>query len=108
MQDKLTHLPSRTNLLGKNPSKEIIDEYSSELQVDANTPPAYITQAGDDTTVDVDNSIVYYEALRHHKVAAELHLYPHGGHGFVLFEKTEDWMAPIFKWMRNSGWINAR
>jgi len=106
MQDSLTHLGSRTNLLGKNPSKEVIDEFSNELHVDANTPPAYITQAGDDKTVDVDNSIVYYEALRHHKVAAELHLYPHGGHGFVLFEKTEDWMAPIFKWMRNSKWIS--
>ncbi len=108
MQDSLTHLDSRTNLLGKQTSKEVIDEFSNELQVDEDTPPAYITQAGDDKVVDVDNSITYYEALRHHKVAAELHLYPHGGHGFVLFEKTEDWMAPIFEWMRNSGWIGDR
>ena len=106
MQDGLTHLGSRTNLLGDNPSKKLIDEFSNELHVDVNTPPAYITQAGDDKTVDVDNSIVYYEALRHHNVAAELHLYPHGGHGFVLRQKTEDWMAPIFKWMKNSKWIN--
>jgi acetyl esterase/lipase len=106
MQDSLTHLGSRINLLGKDPSKKIKDEFSSELHVDTNTPPAYITQAGDDKTVDVDNSIVYYEALRHHNVAAELHLYPHGGHGFVLRLKTEDWMAPIFKWMKNSKWIN--
>ena len=106
MQDSLTHLGSRTNLLGQNPSKKTIDEFSNELHVDENTPPAYITQAGDDKTVDVDNSIVYYEALRHHNVPAELHLYPHGGHGFVLFQKTEDWMEPIFKWMKNSKWIN--
>ncbi len=106
MEDSLTHLGSRTNLLGDNPSQKLKDEFSNELQVNANTPPAYITQAGDDKTVDVDNSIVYYEALRHHSVAAELHLYPHGGHGFVLRLKTEDWMAPIFKWMRNSNLIN--
>ena len=105
MQDSLTHMGSRTNLLGSNPSKKIIDEFSNELHVDENTPPAYITQAGDDKTVDVDNSIVYYEALRHHNVAAELHLYPHGGHGFVLRLKTEDWMECIFKWMKNSKWI---
>jgi acetyl esterase/lipase len=105
MQDSLTHLGSRTELLGKDPSKKLIDEYSSELQVDSNTPPAYITQAGDDKVVTVDNSIVYYEALRHHNVAAELHLYPNGNHGFVLRLKTEDWMEPIFKWMRNSKWI---
>ena len=106
MQDSLTHLGSRTNLLGKDPSKEVIDEFSNELHVDEDTPPAYITQAGDDQTVDVDNSIVFYEALRHHKVDAELHLYPRGGHGFVLFQKTEDWMMPIFKWMKNSKWIS--
>ena len=106
MQDSLTHLDSRTNLLGEHPSKEIIDEFSNDLHVDANTPPAYITHAGDDKLVDVDNSIVFYEKLRHHEVAAELHIYPKGGHGFVLFQQIEDWMMPIIKWMKNSKYIN--
>jgi acetyl esterase/lipase len=106
MQDSLTHIGSRTNLLGKNPSKEIIDEFSNELQVDKSTPPAYITQAADDKVVDVDNSIVYWEALRHHDVPAELHIYPKGNHGFVLHLPTEEWMATIFKWMKNSKWID--
>ena len=108
MQDSLTHQGSRTNLLGEHPSKEIIDEYSNELQVDENTPPAYITQAGDDKVVDVDNSIVYWEALRHHDVPAELHIYPKGNHGFVLRQPTEEWMELIFKWMRNSKWIQNK
>jgi acetyl esterase/lipase len=102
MQDSLTHPDSRTKLLGKNPSKEIIDEFSNELQVDKYTPPAYITQAADDQVVDVDNSIVYFEALRHHNVPVEMHIYPKGNHGFVLRQPTEDWMMPIFKWMKNS------
>ena len=106
MEDNLTHLGSRTELLGKDPSKEIKDEYSNELHVDANTPPAYITQAADDKVVDVDNSIVYWEALRHHNVSAELHIYPKGNHGFVLRLPTEEWMSTIFKWMKNSKWIN--
>jgi acetyl esterase/lipase len=105
MQDSLTHLQTRTDLLGMNPSKKLIDEYSNELHVDSNTPPTWITQAEDDKLVTVDNSIIFYEALRHHGVPAELHLYPHGGHGFVLFEKTSDWMQPLFEWMRKSGWI---
>jgi acetyl esterase/lipase len=92
--------------LGINPSKEIINEFSNELQVDENTPPAYITHAGDDKAVDVDNSIIYYEKLRHHNVSAELHIYPKGNHGFVLFQPTEEWMKPIFKWMKSSKWIN--
>ena len=108
MQDSLTHMGSRTNLLGDNPSKKIIDEFSNELQVDENTPPAYITQAADDKVVDVDNSIVYFEALRHHNVPVEMHIYPKGNHGFVLALNTEDWMAPIFKWMKNSKWITQK
>jgi acetyl esterase/lipase len=105
MQDSLTHLDSRTNLLGKNPSKLLIDEYSNELQVNANTPPTYLTHAGDDKAVDIDNSIGFYEKLRHQNVPAELHLYPKGGHGFVLSQKPEDWMMPLFKWMKSTKMI---
>ncbi|GAA5522151.1 alpha/beta hydrolase [Aliifodinibius salicampi] len=105
MQDSLTHGGSRNNLLGGAPPQELTDEYSNELQVAPNSPPAYITHAGDDELVVVDNSIDYYESLQHHKVPAELHLYPRGGHGFVLAEPTGEWMAPIFKWMTNSEWM---
>ena len=104
MQDSLTHLDSRKQLLGNNPSKEIIDEFSNELQVDENTPPAYITHAGDDKLVDVDNSILYFEQLRHRKVAAELHVYQKGGHGFIF--RHQGWIEPLFKWMKDSKWIN--
>jgi acetyl esterase/lipase len=103
MQDSLTHLDSRTKLLGKNLSKEIIDEFSNELHVDENTPPAYITHAGDDNLVDVDNSIVYFEKLRHHKVAVEMLIYPEGGHGFIFRHKG--WIEPLLIWMKDSKWI---
>ena len=106
MQDNLTHADSRTNLLGENPSKEIIDLYSNEMQVSENTPPTYITHSADDRLVDVDNSISFFEALRHHNVPVEMHIYPRGGHGFVLRQKPDEWMAPLFLWMRNSGFIS--
>jgi acetyl esterase/lipase len=103
MQDKLTHLDSRTKLLGINPSKEVIDQFSNEMQVGDNTPPAYITHAADDKLVDVDNSIDYFEKLRHHNVAVEMHIYPKGGHGFIFGHKG--WMDPLLEWMKNSKWI---
>ncbi|QMU31432.1 alpha/beta hydrolase [Adhaeribacter radiodurans] len=87
MQDGLTHGDSRSNLLGKNPTKEAIDLFSNELQVTANTPPAYITHAADDKLVDVDNSIAYFQKLRHLGVAVEMHVYPKGGHGFIFGQK---------------------
>jgi len=104
MQDKLTHLDSRTKLLGINPSKADIDQFSNESQVDDNTPPAYITHAADDKLVDVDNSIDYFEKLRHHNVAVEMDIYPKGGHGFIFGHKG--WMEPLFNWMKDSKWIN--
>ena len=106
MQDSLTHVDSRKNLLGITPSTATIDLFSNELQVDKNTPPTYITHASDDKVVDVDNSIFFYEQLRHHNVAAELHIYQKGGHGFVFQPQAEGWMNLLFKWMKNSKWIN--
>lgn len=105
MQDALTHPDSRNNLLGKHPSIAMIDGYSNELQVTPQTPPAYITHAGDDKLVDVDNSIRYYEALRRQPVAAEMHLYPAGGHGFIFRHKG--WMEPLFEWMRKAKLITT-
>ena len=104
MQDSLTHPDSRRKLLGNNPSKAIVDEFSNELQVNDNTPPAYITHATDDKLVDVDNSIGYFEKLRHHNVAVEMHIFQKGGHGFIFGHKG--WMGPLLKWMEDSKLIN--
>ncbi|GAB3280118.1 alpha/beta hydrolase [Larkinella harenae] len=104
MQDSLTHRDSRQNLLGKNPSKALIDLYSNERQITKNTPPAYLTHAADDKLVDVDNSIAYFERLRHQNIDVEMHIYPKGGHGFIFRQKG--WMDPLFDWMKRNNWIN--
>jgi acetyl esterase/lipase len=103
MQDSLTHADSRRKLLGTKPTKEQVDLYSNELQVDKNTPPAYITHAADDVTVDVDNSIFYFEHLRHNKVPVEMHIYPRGGHGFIF--RQRNWIEPLLQWMKANKWV---
>jgi len=103
MKDGLTHGGSRTNLFGKTPSEEQIALFSNELQVNANTPPTWITHTGDDTVVPVENSIRFYQELIRNKVPAEMHLYPAGNHGFVLKLPTDEWMKPLFDWMQKSG-----
>ncbi|HEU4903455.1 MAG TPA: alpha/beta hydrolase [Flavisolibacter sp.] len=84
IQDSVTLRGSRNNLLGKFPLKALTDQYSNELQVTTNSPMVYITHAADNKTVDVDNSIAYFESLRHHNVAVERHIFPKGGHGFIF------------------------
>jgi acetyl esterase/lipase len=108
LTDKLTHTSSRRALLGNNPSAEKINFLSAEMQVTANTPPTWLTQTTDDKIVDVENSIVFYEALKAHNIQAEMHIYPKGDHGFVLHLPTEQWMHPLFEWMKANNWIKQR
>jgi acetyl esterase/lipase len=66
---------------------------NSEIHVTDKTPPSFIVQAEDDT-VHVENSTVYFLALKNAKVPAEMHLYAQGGHGYGL-RRTE---LPVTAW----------
>jgi dipeptidyl aminopeptidase/acylaminoacyl peptidase len=74
--------------------------FSNDEQVTDSTPPTYITHTQDDKVVDVENSILFYEALKRHHVLSEMHLYPKGDHGFVLNIPTAEWMEPLLVWIR--------
>lgn len=54
-----------------------------EIHVTSQTPTSFLIQAEDDP-VHVENSLVYYQALKNAKVPAEMHLYAKGGHGYGL------------------------
>jgi len=97
-----THGGSRGALLGKDPPDELVQSYSNELQVTAETPPTFLVHAGDDPAVPVKNSLLFYEALVAHKVPAELHIYPQGGHGFSLAlgkGRLQDWTQVCARWL---------
>ncbi len=106
MKDELTHKGSRDNLLGAPASEEQIMQFSNELHVNTNTPPTWMTHTGDDTVVTVENSIRFYQELVRNKVPVEMHLYPSGNHGFVLGLPKDEWMQPLFNWMKKSDIIN--
>ena len=105
--DSLRHVGSRDNLLGKTPTAEQVRQYSNELQVTAQTPPTFLVHAQDDKTVPVNNSIVFYQACLRHGVPAEMHLYPKGGHGFGLNNKTTKdlWTDRLHNWLDANGWL---
>jgi acetyl esterase/lipase len=66
---------------------------NADIHPTAQTPPTFLVQAEDDT-VHVENSIVYFLALKNAKVPAELHIYSQGGHGYGL-RRTE---LPVTTW----------
>ena len=56
---------------------------NADIHPTEQTPPSFIVQAEDDP-VHVENSTVYFLALKNAKVPAEMHLYAQGGHGYGL------------------------
>ncbi len=97
----ITHKGSRNNLVGANAVPEKIALFSNELQVNGNTAPSFLVHAGDDAAVPVENSIRFYQACIKNKVPAEMHLYPRGGHGFGMYNKTttDNWMERLANWL---------
>ena len=102
MDKSIAHVGSRNNLIGLQPSDELINMYSNEFQVSAQTPPTFIVHATDDNSVPVENSLLYYQSLKNNKVATEMHIFPTGGHGFGLGlgkGALENWPNLLFDWL---------
>lgn len=82
---KFAHMGSFEALLGENSNdSEKRKKQSLEFQVTEDTPPTFLWHTVTDDTVPVENSMLFFEALRKHRVPVELHLYPSGGHGLSL------------------------
>jgi len=97
-----SHAGSHKTLLGEDADGELVRHFSNELQVTEETPPAILIHSGDDKVVPVENSIVYYEALLENQIAAELHIYPYGGHGFSLAigqGHLSTWPNRVIEWI---------
>lgn len=106
MREDITHMGSRINLLGKNPSLEQVKHFSNELQVTGETPPAFLAHSMDDGAVPVENSMEYALALKKYKIPCELHIYEKGGHGYGLGKSgsTEsEWSEACRKWLKARG-----
>jgi acetyl esterase/lipase len=104
MDDAITHQGSKTNLLGENPSGELVKEYSNELQVKENTPSTFLVHCQDDKAVSVQNSFRFYNALMDQNIPSEMHIFPKGGHGFGFgYGKGQisSWIDLCFNWMQN-------
>lgn len=90
------HLATDNDVLNKN------------VTVSPDTPPTFLLQAEDDYVDGVNQSLVYYMALKNADVPVEMHLYAHGGHAFGL-RKTplpiSDWPHLVDVWMQTIGMV---
>ena len=103
--DSICHKGSRENLLGKTLKEKQIRFFSNELHVTPLTPPAFITQAEDDSVVPVANSLCFYEALKNNNIPVSLHIYSKGNHGYSKEPPFEEWFGRCIYWMKTSGYL---
>ena len=107
---EFAHQGSRRNLLGENPDPKLVESLSNETQVTARTPPTFLFHTTTDATVPVENSVMFYAALRKAGVPAELHIYERGPHGVGLAQTDEalsTWPARLADWLRVRGLLNS-
>lgn len=98
------HSGSEKNLLGENVDASHEKHFSNELQVTADTPPSLLVHATDDKAVPVENSLLFFQALKDNNVPGTMHIYPKGGHGFSLARKDfhlRGWTERLFEWMES-------
>ena len=108
MKEPMTHGGSKRNLLGPNPSPELVESLSNETQVKPETPPTFIAQTDADVAVPAENSLLFTLALRRSKVPVELHLFEKGQHGLGLGRDGlpfSEWPQLCARWLDAQGFL---
>lgn len=127
LADSLTHYQSRLRLIGEEPipdeifqlmvtdskkaekmmaeipvPQDKILEFSNELHVSSETPPTFIDHANDDTTVSIQNSILFIAALQQNEVDVDCFFYANGGHGYLAdnLNKKVEWIDSCIEWIK--------
>lgn len=107
MRPDLTHAGSHNALIGPSADAAMIDHYSVERRVGADTPPIFLVHSADDKTVPVQNSLLMYQAMLAAKRGAAMHLFETGGHGFGInlppSEPAHDWPDLLFRFAAAHG-----
>lgn len=96
-----THGGSRKNLLGDNPTPDMVKLFSNEKQVTAETPPIFLAHAVDDKPVPIKNSQDLYAALQAKKIPSKLLELPSGGHGLNGYKGPmwDAWQKQSMEWL---------
>ena len=104
------HMGSRKNLLGPEPTEELLDLMSTEKQVNKQTPPTILIHSKDDKGVPIGNSELFLAALKKNGIESKLLVYEKGGHGYGLGRKDTDsmaWPDECIKWFKQIGVIGS-
>lgn len=82
------------------------DEVAPGLRIPAKTPPIFLAHGGADLISDPAHSVVFYMALKHAGIPAELHIYAGAAHDFGVRPSDQPcstWTRSCADWMRHQG-----
>lgn len=99
---------SRRSILGEHPTIAESTAFSVERRVNDRTPPTFVTQAADDPISPVENSLLMFAALRAVRVAAELHVFQSGRHGWGMGHPGTEphaWPVLFVTWAAHNGFL---
>jgi acetyl esterase/lipase len=94
-----SHYGSKRQLLGDNPSPELVADLSNELQVRKDTPPCFVWHTWEDNVVKVENALQFALALQKAGVPYDLHVYQKGAHGIAVLN-PHPWTNDCIYWLR--------
>jgi acetyl esterase/lipase len=89
-------------------NKDVLAPY---IRIPKETPPVFLVHASDDPVAGAENSIVIYLDLKRANVAAELHVYAQGGHGFGVRKSSlpcSTWTERCVAWLRDQRMVGAK
>lgn len=99
------HRGSFENLTGSD-DLAVHDRYSLEKAVTSAAPRTFLWHTWEDGAVPVQNTLLMAQALKAAGVTAEVHIYPHGGHGLSLCNELTDTCDPQLNVPYCAGWID--
>lgn len=108
MMPPFDHTHARREIVGARPSAGESEAFSVERHVDEKTPPTFLAQAADDPISPIDNSLMMFNALRAKRVAAEMHVFQSGGHGWGMGEGASEvsaWPRLFARWAAQNSFL---
>lgn len=114
---EFAHRGSFDMLIKGQESEELLELLSLEKHVSEQTPETFIWHTASDTSVPVENSLLFVSALHQHKVSVEFHMYPVGIHGLStadkfsqnsdgrgIQEECQSWLPLVQTWLDSRAW----
>ncbi|MDD4690185.1 MAG: alpha/beta hydrolase [Eubacteriales bacterium] len=97
--ETIWHSGSFKNLMGEASD---YSEMSLDLNVSSATPPTFLWHTIEDTSVPVENTLRFANALQKNKIPFEMHIYPQGPHGLSLapeYPHVATWIELAKEWI---------